>query len=244
MIKWLSDNEFKLGSCNFTIDLTAGYNRRPSEINNFTLVKTKKFLEIYFKLAQTEKNINNVLELGIFQGGGLAFLDKLFEPNKIVGVELSKVPVPALDDYAINSGDKVKIYYGTSQSDRAALNSILNKEFNGPLDMVVDDASHWYEHSRVSIETLFPHVRPGGLYILEDWAWNYRKPHQSPDHPWFNKPALANLVIECFEDIASNNTIESIQVFEELAIIRKAKTPETNAIFADIKRRGRPASQL
>jgi hypothetical protein len=38
---------------------------------------------------------------------------------------------------------------------------------------VIDDASHIYEPTRASFETLFPYLRPGGLYIIEDWQWSY-----------------------------------------------------------------------
>jgi SAM-dependent methyltransferase len=44
-------------------------------------------------------------------------------------------------------------------------------DFNGPLDLVFDDASHFYRFSKVSFETLFPLLRPGGLYVIEDWSW-------------------------------------------------------------------------
>jgi hypothetical protein len=36
---------------------------------------------------------------------------------------------------------------------------------------VLDDASHQYEPTKASFETLFPLLRPGGLYIIKDWSW-------------------------------------------------------------------------
>ena len=38
----------------------------------------------------------------------------------------------------------------------------------GPLDIVIDDGSHINEHVITSFNALFPHVRPGGLYVIED----------------------------------------------------------------------------
>ena len=40
-----------------------------------------------------------------------------------------------------------------------------------PLDLVVDDASHLLEPSIASFNLLFPRLRPGGVYVLEDWSW-------------------------------------------------------------------------
>jgi hypothetical protein len=41
----------------------------------------------------------------------------------------------------------------------------------GPLDLVVDDCSHLYEPTRASFNELFPRLRPGGAYVIEDWVW-------------------------------------------------------------------------
>jgi hypothetical protein len=36
---------------------------------------------------------------------------------------------------------------------------------------VVDDASHRAGPTRASFNVLFPRLRPGGVYIIEDWCW-------------------------------------------------------------------------
>ncbi len=41
------------------------------------------------------------------------------------------------------------------------------------MDLVFDDASHLYEETRSSFESLFPHVRPGGVFVIEDWRWEH-----------------------------------------------------------------------
>jgi MycE methyltransferase N-terminal len=43
----------------------------------------------------------------------------------------------------------------------------------GPLDIVIDDGSHINEHVKTSFHCLFPFVRPGGLYIVEDLQTAY-----------------------------------------------------------------------
>ena len=35
-------------------------------------------------------------------------------------------------------------------------------------DIVVDDASHWDVHQLATLENLFPLVKPGGFYVIED----------------------------------------------------------------------------
>lgn len=41
----------------------------------------------------------------------------------------------------------------------------------GPLDIVIDDASHASHHQQNAFLELFPNVAPGGLYIIEDLRW-------------------------------------------------------------------------
>lgn len=58
----------------------------------------------------------------------------------------------------------VRPYYGVNQADTVALERIVADEFQGqPLDLVIDDASHMLEETRVSFNCLFPKLRAGGL---------------------------------------------------------------------------------
>lgn len=43
-------------------------------------------------------------------------------------------------------------------------------------DMIIDDGSHASYHQQLALRTLFPRLRPGGLYIIEDLHW------QSPQY--------------------------------------------------------------
>jgi hypothetical protein len=44
---------------------------------------------------------------------------------------------------------------------------------DGGWDIVIDDGSHLPRHQLVSFCALFPFVRPGGLYIIEDIESSY-----------------------------------------------------------------------
>ncbi|MGK5691807.1 hypothetical protein ACSNOJ_02660 [Streptomyces sp. URMC 128] len=46
-------------------------------------------------------------------------------------------------------------------------------EEHGPFDIVIDDGSHENEHVRTSFDALFPYVRSGGLYVIEDLQTSY-----------------------------------------------------------------------
>ena len=42
------------------------------------------------------------------------------------------------------------------------------QEIGGELDVIIDDASHASDHQQITLGTLFPALRPGGLFIIED----------------------------------------------------------------------------
>ena len=66
-----------------------------------------------------------------------------------------------------------RTHWRTDQRDRDKLEAIVAAEFDGPLDLVLDDASHLFVPTRTSFELLFPRLAPGGLYVIEDWAWEH-----------------------------------------------------------------------
>jgi demethylmacrocin O-methyltransferase len=43
----------------------------------------------------------------------------------------------------------------------------------GPFDIIIDDGSHMSHHVITSFTALFPHLRPGGIYVVEDLATAY-----------------------------------------------------------------------
>ncbi|RME57091.1 class I SAM-dependent methyltransferase [Candidatus Parcubacteria bacterium] len=219
-IHWKGENEFEIDGVNFVIDVTPGCDRRRSEINSFTLVKTKSYIEDY--LALQGERFDHILELGIFQGGSLVFFDKLLKPSRIVGLDIARDPVKALDHYIASEAPHMKTYYQSSQDDSALLKSIVENDLDGQLDLVVDDASHLYELTKASFMHLFPLLKPGGLYLIEDWAWAHRPNAQNRKHPWFKKPALTNLLFELVVELGSHSGIEEITVNNNMVKIRKS----------------------
>jgi len=96
------------------------------------------------------------------------------DPEVLVAVELDEGRVPALDALIAERGlgDRVQVHHGVDQADAATLGRLVDDHLAGrPLDLVVDDASHLVGPTRASFNALFPRLRPGGAYIIEDWAW-------------------------------------------------------------------------
>jgi hypothetical protein len=97
-----------------------------------------------------------------------------------------------LEDYQRGVGDALSLYWGVDQRDSLRLRSIVASDFNGGIDLIIDDASHLYDPTRASFEALFPYLRPGGMYIIEDWAWaHWHDPNTPAPNAAFNEASAA-----------------------------------------------------
>jgi len=142
-----------------------------STASRFYIVKNLALVERYRQLCRRFAG-GAIVELGIAEGGGAALIALLARPKKLVAVDLEPEPLAALAEFIDAHGltESVRPHYGVDQADRARLGELVDADLAGDaLDLVVDDCSHQFGPTRSSFETLFPRLRPGGLYVIEDW---------------------------------------------------------------------------
>lgn len=159
--------EFELEGVRFV----SGFTDRTAH-DRFTLMKSASHVARYERVFD-EFERPRMVELGLAYGGSLAWFALRARPARLVGIEYKANRIPHLDRFieSRDLGAVVRPYYGVDQADGDRLREIAAAEFRGePIDLVVDDASHRYGPTLASFETLFPLMRPGGLYVIEDWA--------------------------------------------------------------------------
>jgi Methyltransferase domain len=150
--------------------------RPPETPLGIILRKPDYYVEIYRALDEEFRGCRMV-EVGVYKGGGTAFFTKLFEPAALIGIDLGRRRAPILMQFLEehDPGQTVSIHWGVDQSDAEAVTDIVEEVLAGEaLDLVVDDASHLPGPTCSTFETLFPRLRPGGLYVIEDWS----SPHE------------------------------------------------------------------
>lgn len=156
--------------------------------DHLVVVKPMDVVDAYRELLDAHDE-PRMVELGIAYGGSVALLALVGRPSRFVAIELSDKPIPLLDKVVQEHGLNVGLYFGVDQADQVRIREIVDEEFGDEeLDIVIDDASHMYTETVASFEVLFPRVRPGGRYIIEDWA---------SDH------GLRNLLVAGLDDPAS-----------------------------------------
>jgi hypothetical protein len=191
--------------------------------NCFRFYKMKGLIDEYAQLWSWRRDFHPqaILELGIWDGGSTAMWSECLRPQKLVAVDIqTKGDSEYFRQYLSSRGlrDRIKTYWGTDQADSESLRAIVAREFSGPLDLIIDDASHLYEPTKASFETLFPLLRAGGLYVIEDWAWA----HWEGVDVGPAGSELTRLVFELVEATGSRmGWIEDVAVFRSFVVVER-----------------------
>jgi predicted O-methyltransferase YrrM len=167
----------------------------------------------------------NIFELGLWDGGSAAFWVECLQPRKYVGIDRQeRADSEYFRRYIESRGlsTRLKTYWNTSQDDFQKLRSIVGREFDGPLDLVIDDASHFYQPTKSSFECLFPLLRTGGLYIIEDWAWEHWREFDSPNHPMAKEKGLTDLICELVQAAGTSaSLIQGVTIYQGFTVVER-----------------------
>jgi predicted O-methyltransferase YrrM len=216
-LQWMSDENFPLDGVAYA-SLA-----RNAEAGRLSIFKGRPAIEQYEALVDATKP-RTIMELGIYGGGSTALLAQLAEPAKLVAVEIHQTRVAALDAFIdrLDLGTVVAAYYGVNQADTARLAEIVEHEFGStPLDLVIDDASHLIDETRASFNSLFPRLRPGGTYVIEDWSWPHRS-YVFPDPSYRGVPPVSAFALELALVAARDDTvIVDVTLQRGLAIVHR-----------------------
>lgn len=156
------------------IEFVCGFGRHgtPDRLN---LWKERELVDQYVALIDRLRP-ERIVEIGVADGGSTALLALLARPHRLVALERDHPELPGLDHLVQERGwsAAVQVVGGVDQADGARVGEIVDDALDGrPADLVLDDASHLLGPTRRSFEALFPRLRPGGLYVIEDWNWEH-----------------------------------------------------------------------
>ncbi len=110
-----------------------------------------------------------LLEIGVggydkpgMGGNSLRMWQNYFSQGQIYAIDIY--------DKSAQENERIKIFQG-SQVDKDFLKEVLDE--TGPLDIIIDDGSHLNEHVIKTFEILFPVLKNGGTYVIEDTQTSY-----------------------------------------------------------------------
>jgi len=131
---------------------------------------------------------------------------------------------------------RIQVVQG-DQGDEAFLDS-LGREL-GPFDIIIDDGSHMSHHVLASFNALFPHIKPGGIYVVEDLAtayWPAWGGATDPSAQYKSIELIKNLLdgLHHLEQIRNGDaqpsmtesTVTGVHMYHNLALIEKGLNTE------------------
>ncbi|MGH3710506.1 MAG: class I SAM-dependent methyltransferase [Pseudonocardiaceae bacterium] len=137
-------------------------------------------------------------------------------------------------------GPRMRTVQG-DQSDPEFLDELGRRR--GPFDIVIDDGSHLNDHVKTAFGSLFPHVRPGGLYVIEDLQTAYWPGYGGDDQDLTNADTSIRMLKALVDglnhqELPKNNKktpsytdqhVVGLHFYHNLAIIEKGVNAEDGA---------------
>lgn len=130
----------------FDVGLSHGYVRIYAPMLGRLAGRPAKLLEIGLAIARDGKSCPS-----------LAMWSDFLPDAEILGADIQ--------DYSGFSHPRCQTHV-LDQTDRAALLEFARAE--GPFDAIIDDGAHLSDAQQISFFALFPALKPGGLYFIED----------------------------------------------------------------------------
>ena len=222
-----------------------------------------QYLEAYEEyFSKIKKSAENILEIGVKrapvgeEGGArsLKLWKEYFDGANIFGLDID----PENKKY---EEEKIKIYIG-NQGDHQFLDQmvkdIINNDFeqnqdlnsrpiieNSKLfDVIIDDGSHVNELTLASFDFLWPFIKSGGIYLIEDLGCGYidleehgdvrRKSADSTNSDWWGMDLLGNTSYRNDRSIMDSFFQQKIKDLDFL-YTRESFRELVGAKFTDIK---------
>ena len=121
-----------------------------------------------------------LVEIGVEHGRSMKMWQQYFtNAEHVYGIGFRNFQTTPSQKCSFDSETRVEtstactIYKGDQSS--VSFLKHFAKETGGNFDIIIDDGSRVPSHQLVSFETLWPHVRAGGMYIVEDIETNWWK---------------------------------------------------------------------
>lgn len=132
---------------------------KSSNCHNYTEIYAKYFSPLKDKPIK-------FLEIGIDQGASVKLWEEYFK-----NAELHFIDITFKNIRYFSERSK---YHLANQENLADLAKFIS-EAGGDFDIIIDDGGHTMSQQINSFSALFPHVKSGGMYIIEDLHTSYWK---------------------------------------------------------------------
>ncbi len=127
------------------------------------------YMPVYERYFNSKRDHElTILEIGFAEGNSARMWEEYFSKSELHFIDINKE--------AMEKGSQMLSHrshtYFVDQSDATALRQFVER-LGKKIDIIIDDGSHKNMDQVVSFETLFPYVKSGGCYVIEDLHTSY-----------------------------------------------------------------------
>lgn len=196
----------------------------------------------HFQHLKSKKN--NILEIGVggykhpFEGGNsLRMWKDFFRKSSIYAIDLF--------DKSKLEEKRIKIFKG-DQSNTSFLKEVVDTI--GEIDIIIDDGSHVNSHVITTFNFLFPFLKNGGIYVIEDLQTSYwpsfggnskdlndKKTSMNYFKSLVDGLNYAEFMIEGYKPSYLDKNIVSIHFYHNMVFILKGENNEGSNYLVDNK---------
>ena len=136
----------------------AVFDAQGRHVNGTDKQSNHNYGDAYDALFTDRGGVNLMMEVGVADGACLRAWREVFPNALIVGMDIH----PS----AQARGDRIQFFIGDQRSQEDCECAAGGRQF----DVIIEDATHVLENTLLTFLFLWPFVKPGGLYIVEEWA--------------------------------------------------------------------------
>jgi SAM-dependent methyltransferase len=165
-------------------------------------------------LEDRRKQVKSVLEIGVRYGASLRMWAHYFPHAQLYGIDRALDPAFSEPRVTLFEGD---------QTDRRVLEQAIRA--GARFDVIVDDGSHIAGHAEASFRCLFEHLRPGGLYVIEDLATAYHPEYGggSSGAPGTTLAFIRDELLDCSQGRGAF-PVAAVHLYDELVFVERGET--------------------
>lgn len=139
----------------------------------------------------------NLLEIGIDKGASILTWAEYFCNGNIHGIDIR-------GDYDYLTENKRIHTHIVDQSNKGEL-VVFAEQYPNYFDIIIDDGSHMSSDMILTFETLFPYLKSGGFYIIEDLLCDY-------DSRWNKGESVLDRIRKMIGEVNMNGKIPNDQI--------------------------------
>ena len=127
-------------------------------VNGTDKCTNHNYSSAYESLFPDREAVRLMMEIGVADGSSLRAWREIFPNATIVGMDIH----PS----AMAHGERIEFYLGDQRSKEDCERAAAGRQF----DLIVEDATHLLLNTLLTLSYLWPFVKPGGIYVVEEFA--------------------------------------------------------------------------